>query len=73
MDAGRHSLDQGCHISITALGLYQYSSTFALRSSSAHDKICQDSVFVYCIECFVDALKMYKELNWIADYVTWGL
>ena len=46
MDAGRHSLDQGCHISITALGLHQYSSAFALRSSSTHDKMCQDSVFV---------------------------
>ena len=42
LDAGRHGLDQGCHISITALG----TSTFALRSSSTHDKVCQDSVFV---------------------------
>ena len=46
--AGRHSLDQRCHISITAQwALHQHSSTFALRSSSTHDKICQVSVFVY--------------------------
>ena len=36
-----------CLISITALGLHQYFSTFVLRSFGTHDNICQDSVFVY--------------------------
>ena len=42
MDVGRHCLDHGCHISITALGTASfilYSSTFAWRSSSTQDRI----------------------------------